>query len=309
MVALPGNLRENQTYIQIYVHWMYFIFIFAIPFLVLSLVNCMVIMTIRRARRNRRQLTRQQRKEHATATMMILVACAYIACTSLAFVLNAMELWGASGGREVELPPQVDFAAVSDIDDETNTVNDTLSVDSNFGPFDSLSSRGLDQAPKRTTRRHSNLFYFLIDLNNLLVMIHCSVNFLIYYKFNRRFRAHVKSLVCWRARARRGILDALTHDGTIDSHTIEGSGKPLLNRFKSAHGVQAQFCYGTDGRAMRFTYSHPVREKATGCHTNGNGSYTGLVNSPEKNPNGDSDRKMKYQIMAEKLKAMERTHL
>lgn len=77
VVALP-RLREDKHYIRIYVHWMYFIFIFAVPFIVLSLVNGMVVLTIQKAKRDRRHLTRQQRKEHATAALMVIVAFVYI---------------------------------------------------------------------------------------------------------------------------------------------------------------------------------------------------------------------------------------
>lgn len=149
-------LRNNKEYVRVYVHWLYFVFIFALPFSALLIFNGLVSYTIRQARKQRLLLSRRQSKEHQTAAMMTIVVLVFLMCNSLAFVLNALEVFGVSGDNE----------------------------DASGGSLMPLQGGALKP-------RHSHLFYFLIDANNLLIMVHCSFNFFIYYHFNQRFRLYI----------------------------------------------------------------------------------------------------------------------
>lgn len=148
-------LRANHAYLSIYSHWMYFVFIFAVPFAALFLLNGLVVAVIRKAQKCRATLSRQRRTEYATATMMIMVTFIFLICNSLAFAVNAMEAFGGIAYESVKNGTDV-VAGVSPV--------------------------------------HTPLFYFLIDLSNLLVMTHCTSNFFIYLAFCKRFRQQCRTL-------------------------------------------------------------------------------------------------------------------
>lgn len=128
-------LKGNQMYVRVYNHWLYFVTIFLIPFLVLLIFQSLIISAIQKARQNRLQLSRQQWSEHRTALMMVVIMCSFLVCNLLALILNAME-----------------------------TLNDDA------------------------FKNYSDVFVLLSDVNNLLVEINSSLNFIVYYYFSQNFR-------------------------------------------------------------------------------------------------------------------------
>ena len=48
VIPLPTSLRQDQTYISVYVTWMYFVFMFALPFGCLSVLNLLIYLDVRK---------------------------------------------------------------------------------------------------------------------------------------------------------------------------------------------------------------------------------------------------------------------
>ena len=48
VIPLPTSLRQDQTYISVYVTWMYFVFMFALPFGCLSILNLLIYLDVRK---------------------------------------------------------------------------------------------------------------------------------------------------------------------------------------------------------------------------------------------------------------------
>ena len=48
VIPMPTSLRQNTTYISVYVTWMYFVFMFALPFGCLSVLNLLIYLDVRK---------------------------------------------------------------------------------------------------------------------------------------------------------------------------------------------------------------------------------------------------------------------
>lgn len=207
IIAMP-TLRSDSNYMRIYGHWMYFVFMFAVPFSILVFLNGNVVRAVRQARSHRQALSRQQTKEQGTAVMMVSVAIVFLTCNLLAFVLNALEVFGGSGAQRVALP-------------------------------------GGESDNNGTAVRHSSFFYVLVDFNNLLVMTHCSANFYVYYNFSERFRVGFHRLLrrwiyfflyCRRARSHAGMSSSSIDVGdSVTSGHVQQTPTALmfLRRYSS----------------------------------------------------------------------------
>jgi len=86
-----SDLRANKIYIDFYVHWMYLIFNGFIPFASLSFFNIMIYRRIRRANKERMQLSRSEKREISLAVMLMGVVIVFLICNVLALILNIME--------------------------------------------------------------------------------------------------------------------------------------------------------------------------------------------------------------------------
>ncbi|RZF41707.1 hypothetical protein LSTR_LSTR012737 [Laodelphax striatellus] len=89
VVASP--LRSNPLYISFYIHWLYLIFIYFLPFSSLAVLNAAIYQQVRRANRERQRLSRLQRKEIGLATMLLCVVVVFFLCNILALVNNLLE--------------------------------------------------------------------------------------------------------------------------------------------------------------------------------------------------------------------------
>lgn len=87
----PSLLRQNQTYITVYILWCYFIVNYVIPFLTLAVLNCQIYRQVKRANRERQKLSSSERREIGLATMLLCVVVVFFVFNFLALVLNVSE--------------------------------------------------------------------------------------------------------------------------------------------------------------------------------------------------------------------------
>lgn len=85
------NSTNHRTYMTVYYCACYLLTHFAIPFSILVVVNTFMILAVYKAHRQRRLLSNQEKREHKTAFMMILVILVFVCCNTLPFVLNFVE--------------------------------------------------------------------------------------------------------------------------------------------------------------------------------------------------------------------------
>ncbi|XP_011159970.1 FMRFamide receptor isoform X2 [Solenopsis invicta] len=95
----PTELRNNEYYITLYVHWMYFFVYYMFPFIALVIFNTAIYLRVRKANRDLQQLSRHQRREIGLATMLMCVVVVFLICNILPMVSNAHETFIAD-------PPQ-----------------------------------------------------------------------------------------------------------------------------------------------------------------------------------------------------------
>nr|CAD7581253.1 unnamed protein product [Timema californicum] len=87
----PSPLRLNPTYIKVYIHWLYLVFMYFLPFSCLALFNTAIYRQVRRANKERQRLSRLQKKEIGLATMLMCVVTVFFLCNILALVNNILE--------------------------------------------------------------------------------------------------------------------------------------------------------------------------------------------------------------------------
>lgn len=86
-----SDMRADQNYINIYIHWLYLIFIYFIPFLSITFFNSMIYRQVRKANRERQRLSRTEKREIGLATMLFCVVIVFICCNILALLINIIE--------------------------------------------------------------------------------------------------------------------------------------------------------------------------------------------------------------------------
>ncbi|XP_046985417.1 FMRFamide receptor [Schistocerca americana] len=87
----PTSLRDNRIYISVYIHWLYFIFLYILPFACLAVLNTAIYRQVRKANQERQRLSRLQKKEIGLATMLLCVVIVFFLCNILALVNNILE--------------------------------------------------------------------------------------------------------------------------------------------------------------------------------------------------------------------------
>lgn len=86
-----SDMRADESYINIYIHWLYLIFIYFIPFLSITFFNSMIYRQVRKANRERQRLSRTEKREIGLATMLFCVVIVFICCNILALLINIIE--------------------------------------------------------------------------------------------------------------------------------------------------------------------------------------------------------------------------
>ncbi|XP_054271095.1 FMRFamide receptor [Macrosteles quadrilineatus] len=87
----PSELRKNNIYISVYIHWLYMVFIYFLPFSCLAVLNGAIYRQVRRANQERQRLSRLQKKEIGLATMLLCVVVVFVVCNILPLVNNVLE--------------------------------------------------------------------------------------------------------------------------------------------------------------------------------------------------------------------------
>lgn len=87
-----SDLRQNVIYYWLYYILLHLALLYVIPLSLLSVLNTKIYITIRRATRNRTQLTRQEQSEYNIASMLVLLVAIFIGCNAPAFIVNCLEL-------------------------------------------------------------------------------------------------------------------------------------------------------------------------------------------------------------------------
>lgn len=93
------ELRSNEFYVTLYIHWMYFFVYYMFPFIMLVIFNTAIYRRVRKANRDLQQLSRHQRREIGLATMLMCVVVVFLICNIMPMVSNAHETFIAD-------PPQ-----------------------------------------------------------------------------------------------------------------------------------------------------------------------------------------------------------
>ncbi|XP_050452953.1 FMRFamide receptor-like [Cataglyphis hispanica] len=89
--VFPTELRSNEYYVTLYIHWMYFFVYYMLPFIALVIFNMAIYQRVRKANRDLQQLSRHQRREIGLATMLLCVVVVFLICNILPLVSNAHE--------------------------------------------------------------------------------------------------------------------------------------------------------------------------------------------------------------------------
>ncbi|CAO1411735.1 unnamed protein product [Diamesa serratosioi] len=85
------DLRFHPDYVKIYIHWLYMIFIYFIPFSSITFFNFMIYLQVRKANRERQLLSRTEKREFGLATMLFFLVIIFLCCNILALVINVSE--------------------------------------------------------------------------------------------------------------------------------------------------------------------------------------------------------------------------
>ena len=88
---MASDLRANSLYIKIYIHWLYMIFIYFLPFTSIAVFNMMIYQQVRKANRERQRLSRTEKREIGLATMLIIIVIIFFICNVLALITNILE--------------------------------------------------------------------------------------------------------------------------------------------------------------------------------------------------------------------------
>ncbi|EAA01756.2 AGAP001862-PA [Anopheles gambiae str. PEST] len=86
-----SDMRTNETYIKVYIHWLYMIFVYFLPFSLISFFNLMIYRQVRRANKERQRLSRSEKREIGLATMLICVVIVFLLCNLPAMMINIVE--------------------------------------------------------------------------------------------------------------------------------------------------------------------------------------------------------------------------
>lgn len=86
-----ASLRQNEAYINYYIHWSALVINNIIPFSGLLVFNTLIYIQVRKANRERQMWSRTERREIGLATMLLCVVIAFILCNTLALYANFAE--------------------------------------------------------------------------------------------------------------------------------------------------------------------------------------------------------------------------
>ncbi|KAG5887004.1 hypothetical protein JTB14_003682 [Gonioctena quinquepunctata] len=86
-----SEFRDDPTYQTIYIHWLYLICMYLLPFGSLAVLNACIYRQVLRANKERQRLSRHQKREIGLATMLLGVVVVFFICNILPLVINIVE--------------------------------------------------------------------------------------------------------------------------------------------------------------------------------------------------------------------------
>ncbi|KAJ8978114.1 hypothetical protein NQ317_015924 [Molorchus minor] len=87
----PSAFRDDPLYKTIYIHWMYMICMYVLPFGCLAFLNGCIYKQVLRANKERQRLSRHQKREIGLATMLLCVVIVFVVCNLLPLVNNIID--------------------------------------------------------------------------------------------------------------------------------------------------------------------------------------------------------------------------
>lgn len=96
---------RTEAYVVVYIHSLYMLVMYLVPFSALALLNACIVRQVRRAQAERARLSRVQRRELGLATMLLVVVLVFFLCNLLPLVTNSFEVF--LGDRLENLDPLV----------------------------------------------------------------------------------------------------------------------------------------------------------------------------------------------------------
>ncbi|CAK1547972.1 unnamed protein product [Leptosia nina] len=92
--CVQANMNfRTETYVAVYIHWMYLVVMYIVPFTALAVLNACIVRQVRRAQRERARLSRVQRRELSLASMLVAVVLVFFLCNLLPLLTNAFEVF------------------------------------------------------------------------------------------------------------------------------------------------------------------------------------------------------------------------
>ncbi|XP_037963697.2 FMRFamide receptor [Plutella xylostella] len=84
---------RTPLYVTVYIHWLYLLVMYIVPFSLLAALNACIVRQVRRAQAERARLSRGQRRELGLATMLLVVVLVFFLCNLLPLFTNAFEVF------------------------------------------------------------------------------------------------------------------------------------------------------------------------------------------------------------------------
>lgn len=86
-----SKLRRDPHYINIYIHWMYLIFINIVPLAAITFFNLQIFMRVKTVNKMRYQLTQREMQDIKLTSMLFAVVAVFLICNSPAVIINIYE--------------------------------------------------------------------------------------------------------------------------------------------------------------------------------------------------------------------------
>ena len=86
------DLRQDPTYINVYITWMYLVFMYILPFGGLSVLNTLMYLDVRRSNARQSTLSASEKKELRLAVMLMTVVVVFQICNILPLIANILEV-------------------------------------------------------------------------------------------------------------------------------------------------------------------------------------------------------------------------
>ncbi len=91
-VRLRLLLRDKPIYHSFYYTGLYLVTHFLVPFVILTILNCLIAGAISSAKTRRQSISRQEMREYKTAHMMIVIIVIFLLTNTIPYVLNICEV-------------------------------------------------------------------------------------------------------------------------------------------------------------------------------------------------------------------------